>query len=70
MKKPPLINGADVRLYDRVEVYNPRMSYIKKIAYIPGKTIYINRAAKPEAKVIKICFDEYDLLETFLNGTY
>ena len=70
MKKLPLINGVDVRLYDRVEVYNPRMSHIKKIAYIPGKTIYINRAAKSDAVVIKVCYDEYDLLDTFLNGAY
>ena len=67
MKKPTYINGVDINLFDRVNVYKTRMRNVRKMIHMPSKTIFINRAADPDAKVIKICFDDDDILEMLMD---
>ena len=67
MRKPTYINGVDINLFDRIDVYKTRMKHIKKMVHMPSKTIFINHAADPDAKVIKICFDDDDILKMLMD---
>ena len=67
MKKAVYIEGVKLDLFDRVEVYRPQLAHIKKIVYVPGKVIYINRAADPDASIIKLSHDEDEVLELLLD---
>lgn len=67
MKKPTYINGVDINLFDHIEVHKTRMQHIRKMIHMPSKTIFINRAAAPDAKVIKVCFDDDDVLKMLMD---
>ena len=53
--------------FDVVELYEPDKAHVRKWIHIPRKVVYINRAAAPDAKVIKICFDDDDILEMLMD---
>lgn len=42
------------RHFDVVEVYEPDYAHIRKWISLPRKVIYINQAAHPDAKVIRV----------------
>ena len=67
MRKPTLINGVDINLFDRIYVYRTRMKNVRKLIHMPSKTIFVNRAADPDAKIIKVCFDDDDVLEMLMD---
>ena len=67
MKKTTYIDGVKLSLFDKVEVYRPQLPHIKKIVFVPGKVIYINRAADDDANVIKLAHYEDEVLEMLLD---
>ncbi len=67
MKKTTYIDGIKLSLFDKVEVYRPQLPHIKKIVFVPGKVIYINRAADDDANVIKLTHYEDEVLEMLLD---
>lgn len=67
MKKPTYIDGVNLDLFDRVEVYRPDLAHLRRIVFVPDKVIYINRAADKDANVIKLAYYEEELLELLLD---
>ena len=67
MKKPTYINGVDINLFDRINVYRTRMKNVRKLIHVPSKTIFINHAAAPDAKIIKVCFDDDEVLQMLMD---
>lgn len=49
--------AGTMKNFDVVEVYVPEYSHIKKWVYMARKVIYINRAASPDSKVIRVNWD-------------
>ena len=43
--------------FDIVDVYEPDYPHIRRRVSIPRKVIYINRAASPDSKVIRVNWD-------------
>lgn len=43
--------------FDVVEVYEPAFAHIRKWIYMARKVIYINQAAEPDAKIIRVDWD-------------
>lgn len=68
LAKQSYIDGINLDLFDRVEVYRPDLGHIRKIVYVPEKVIFINRAAEDNANVIKLSYDEQELLEMLMEG--
>lgn len=48
--------------FDVVEVYEPEYEHVRKWISLPRKTIYINRAATRDAKIIRIGWSKNDNL--------
>jgi hypothetical protein len=45
------------RNFDIVDVYEPEYPHIRRWISMPRKVIYINRAASPDSKVIRVNWD-------------
>jgi hypothetical protein len=45
------------RNFDIVDVYEPDYPHIRRWISMPRKVIYINRAASPDSKVIRVNWD-------------
>ena len=67
MRKHACVDGVNLDLFDRVEVYRPDLAHLRRIVFVPGKVIYINRAADADANVIKLAHYEEELLELLLD---
>lgn len=67
MDKKTYLDGVELDLYDRVEIYRPDLAHLRRIVFVPGKVIYINRAADADANVIKLAYYEDELLEVLLD---
>ena len=52
-----------IRHFDTVEIYEPDHSEVRKFISMPRKTIFINRAAAPNARVIRIGWSVCDTLQ-------
>lgn len=61
------IDGVNIDMFDRVEIYRPDLVHLRRIVFVPNKVIYINRAADPDANVIKLAHYEEELLELLLD---
>jgi hypothetical protein len=46
--------------FDVVEVYEPAFEHIRKWVLLPYKVIYVNKAALPDAKVIRVGWSRSD----------
>lgn len=52
-----------IRHFDIVEIYEPDHSEVRKFISLPRKIIFINRAASPDAKVIRVGWSICDDLQ-------
>lgn len=52
-----------IKHFDVVEVYEPDHADVRKFISMPRKIIFINRAAPPDAKVIRVGWTIQDALQ-------
>ena len=52
-----------IKHFDVVDVYEPDHADIRKFISLPRKTIFINRAAPPDAKIIQVGWNIRDALQ-------
>lgn len=52
-----------IKHFDVVDVYEPDHADVRKFISMPRKTIFINRAASPDARVIRVGWSVCDTLQ-------
>ena len=67
MDKKAYLDGVNLDLFDRVEIYRPDLAHLRRIVFVPGKVMYINRAADADANILKLAYYEDELLELLLD---
>ena len=67
MDKKACLDGVNLDLFDRVEIYRPDLAHLRRIVFVPGKVMYINRAADADANILKLAYYEDELLELLLD---
>ena len=67
MDKKAYLDGVNLDLFDRVEIYRPDLAHLRRIVFVPGKVMYINRAADADANILKLAYYEEELLELLLD---
>lgn len=60
--------NVSTRSFDVIDMYEPTAADVRKIISLPRKTIFINRAAKPDAKVIRVSCADDDLYRMPLDN--
>lgn len=53
----------DIKYFDVVQVYEPYHEDVRKFISVPRKTIFVNMAASPAARVIRVGWDICDTLQ-------
>lgn len=59
---------STIKHFDVVEVYEPDHSDVRKFISLPRKIIFVNRAAPPDAKVIRVGWADDDLYRMPLDN--